>query len=287
MRKKELNQDDFYMKIIKDLGMIENDNGTKHRKAIFECMDCKAEVTCIVHNAKKRTNKKYCNKCKAKNHSISLIKPLNESNYKMKLIKDLGVLPTPNGVRKQHYGLFECNTCKKHFKALALSNTAFMQTQCKECANKRNANYKHPLYSIWNGIKQRCYSNKRKDYNRYGGRGVTMCDEWKNNAQSFIDWCLSNGWKQGLEVDKDIKCRELNISPTIYAKHTITFITSSKNSTEARGKTVVQFSLDGKKLKEFDSTVLAGKHVNRDKSTIQKACRGENKTCAGYIWKYK
>lgn len=50
------------------------------------------------------------------------------------------------------------------------------------------------LYTIWNGIKQRCLNENTKDYPYYGGRGITICDEWKNDFESFEKWALFNGY---------------------------------------------------------------------------------------------
>jgi len=61
----------------------------------------------------------------------------------------------------------------------------------------------HPLYSLWLGIKKRCYYKKRKGYENYGGRGIVVCDEWKDNPRAFISWCLVNNWKPGLLIDRE------------------------------------------------------------------------------------
>lgn len=43
----------------------------------------------------------------------------------------------------------------------------------------------HPLYATWNGIKYRCYQKNHKSYPYYGARGITMCDEWRNDFRAF------------------------------------------------------------------------------------------------------
>ena len=43
----------------------------------------------------------------------------------------------------------------------------------------------HPFYKIWTDIKTRCYNSRYKQYKDYGGRGIIMCDEWKNSAKVF------------------------------------------------------------------------------------------------------
>ena len=58
------------------------------------------------------------------------------------------------------------------------------------------------LYNIWQGMKQRCYNKKNSHYYLYGGRGITVCDEWKNNSKAFIDWALSHGYADNLEIDR-------------------------------------------------------------------------------------
>ena len=58
------------------------------------------------------------------------------------------------------------------------------------------------LYNIWSGMKRRCYSPSTEHYNYYGGSGITICDEWRDNFQSFYDWSVSNGYSEELSIDR-------------------------------------------------------------------------------------
>ena len=58
------------------------------------------------------------------------------------------------------------------------------------------------LYTIWIGMKQRCYYPKHKHFKRYGGRGITVCDEWKDDFQAFHDWAIHNGYQEHLTIDR-------------------------------------------------------------------------------------
>ena len=58
------------------------------------------------------------------------------------------------------------------------------------------------LYIIWSGMKQRCYNEKHHQYKNYGGRGIAVCDEWRNNFYAFSEWALSHGYHDPLETDK-------------------------------------------------------------------------------------
>lgn len=59
-----------------------------------------------------------------------------------------------------------------------------------------------PLYYAWKNMKLRCYRKGNRDYYLYGGRGITVCDEWKNDFRSFATWAMSNGYKDGLSIDR-------------------------------------------------------------------------------------
>nr|DAR52172.1 MAG TPA: PVL ORF-50-like family [Bacteriophage sp.]DAV70115.1 MAG TPA: PVL ORF-50-like family [Caudoviricetes sp.] len=52
------------------------------------------------------------------------------------------------------------------------------------------------LYPLWKSIKYRCYCKTCKSYKNYGGRGIVMCDEWKNNFTLFYKWAIENGYKE-------------------------------------------------------------------------------------------
>jgi len=58
------------------------------------------------------------------------------------------------------------------------------------------------LYSIYGHMKARCLNKKDKAYVRYGGRGITICDEWCNNFIVFRDWALANGYSDELTIDR-------------------------------------------------------------------------------------
>ena len=58
------------------------------------------------------------------------------------------------------------------------------------------------IYRIWQGMRLRCYNEKSNRFHRYGGRGITICDEWKNNIQSFYDWAMSSGYREDLTIDR-------------------------------------------------------------------------------------
>lgn len=57
------------------------------------------------------------------------------------------------------------------------------------------------LYNIWLHMKGRCFRKTDDHYPHYGGRGITVCDDWKN-FESFRTWSLSNGYADDLTIDR-------------------------------------------------------------------------------------
>jgi len=61
---------------------------------------------------------------------------------------------------------------------------------------------KHPIYKAYGNMISRCYNEKIKEYKNYGGRGVIVCEEWRNSFDSFYQWAINNGWENGLSLDR-------------------------------------------------------------------------------------
>lgn len=61
---------------------------------------------------------------------------------------------------------------------------------------------KHPTYTAWAHMKDRCFNPRSKKFKDYGARGITVCDEWRQNFEVFHNWSLANGWQPGLTIDR-------------------------------------------------------------------------------------
>jgi hypothetical protein len=55
---------------------------------------------------------------------------------------------------------------------------------------------------MWQNMKQRCLAPRSSSYHRYGARGITMLLEWQNDFAVFQSWALSNGYHEGLSIDR-------------------------------------------------------------------------------------
>lgn len=81
-----------------------------------------------------------------------------------------------------------------------------MREKSKEICVGRNTTHgksKTRLHNIWCNIKARCLNPNNPDFKKwYGGRGITICDEWGNDFQAFYDWAMAHGYKDDLSIDR-------------------------------------------------------------------------------------
>lgn len=170
----------------------------------------------------------------------------NNQKENLMLIKDLGMhFSTEKSKQKVRFGLYKCN-CNNEFRARTADVKLGKIKSCG-CLNrklliKRNTTHglnNHRLNGIWQDIKKRCLNKNRKQYVDYGGRGITICDEWLNDFISFYNWALDNGYQDNLTIDRinnDGNYEPLNCrwtTRTVQARNTRRL--SSKNTSGYRG----------------------------------------------------
>ena len=137
---------------------------------------------------------------------------LNLTYPKPTLLEDLDMMfATEKSKSKVRFGLYKCGFCGEEFKANTYSINRGDTKSCG-CYHKRRVSETQKthglnstrLYKIWKEIKRRTLNPKHKQYNDYGGRGIIICDEWKNDFMSFYNWAMSNGYEEnkGLSIDR-------------------------------------------------------------------------------------
>lgn len=114
--------------------------------------------------------------------------------------------------RRGYYRLVECKCDCGNTREIYLGNLTKRNKGTKSCGCiqleqtvKRNTThnlYNSPLYKKWCAIKKRCYYPRAINYKDYGARGISVCDEWKNDFMSFYTWANANEYKEGLTIER-------------------------------------------------------------------------------------
>ncbi len=111
---------------------------------------------------------------------------------------------TPSGKRIIRY---KCKCDCGNYKVVAkwhLTSGKIVSCGCYRHKRQVEANTKHGgtrthLYNIWCGIKERCSDISNT---LYGGKGITICDEWIHDYQAFADWSYKHGYARNLSIDR-------------------------------------------------------------------------------------
>lgn len=115
--------------------------------------------------------------------------------------------------RKNEHILWHCRCdCGNEVDVVCGNLTSGHTKSCgcysRECTVERSTIHgmnrrgeRHPIHHTWQDMLQRCENPNNSSYHRYGGRGITVCDEW-HNPVVFADWALANNWEKGLQLDR-------------------------------------------------------------------------------------
>lgn len=132
--------------------------------------------------------------------------------YEMKNIagerygKLVAINPIKNKKTKKgsYYWLCKCDC--GNYKEIAQNNLHSGHTRSCGCLlgdkhnNVRNKNKR--IYNIYLNMIARCYNKNNISYKNYGAKGITICDEWKENCEAFYIWSIENGYQDNLTIDR-------------------------------------------------------------------------------------
>jgi len=101
---------------------------------------------------------------------------------------------------------FNCKCDCGTEKIIALSSLVAGKSKSCGCFNKyqKTTHGLHGtrIYGCWSGMKDRCHSKSGLAHKNYGGRGITVCKEWRDSFVVFKDWAMNNGYKEELTIDR-------------------------------------------------------------------------------------
>lgn len=93
------------------------------------------------------------------------------------------------------------NTISLRIK-LGLSEDGIFKPKGFKTPAKQTHNKQRKLYIIWRNMKNRCLKEADAGYKHYGARGITVCREWVEDKNVFFKWAESNGYSEGLSLDR-------------------------------------------------------------------------------------
>jgi hypothetical protein len=184
------------------------------------------------------------------------------------LIEDLGMMyATKDSKYKFRFGLYRCGLCGNEFKTV-IANVKRKHTNSCGCYNKikvsestkKHGLFRTRLYNIWTNMKMRVYNPQHTNYKDYGGRGITICDEWKNDFMSFYNWAMSNGYSDELSIDRIDNNGNYEPNNCRWTTKTIQSRNQRIRKTNTSGYRGVSFKKDKSKYKAY--LTVEGKQIH-------------------------
>lgn len=208
-----------------------------------------------------------------------------------KLIKDLGhkEYVSSTGVHSiRHFGLFECVNCGAQKELPYNVAASFKKAKtCEKCKVKDVREDRYRLKTIWQAMKQRCYSPFAARYKNYGGRGIKVCDRWLDFDNFYKD--NKDFYQRGLSIDRINKDKD-------YTPSNVQWIPIIENTIKDKVLPVLQYetyytdvhklSVAKEPVAKFSSITEAAFKTGISVSHIADVCAGHRNTAGGFYWKY-
>lgn len=148
------------------------------------------------------------------------------------------------------------------------------------------------IYRVWQDMRNRCYYKKSEKYKDYGGRGVEVCAEWRDNFLAFYEWAKETGYDDGaaygqctldrIDVNGNYEpsnCRWVDMGAQARNKRAYKHVAHNKRPVEL-------LDADGNVTKRYQSIREAAEETGCARTSIISACAGRYKTAGGMRWRY-
>ena len=114
------------------------------------------------------------------------------------------------------------------------------------------------LSRIYSMMKQRCYNSKMPNFKYYGARGIAVCDERRNDSQSFYEWAILNGYKEELTLDR------IDNSGN-YEPSNCRWVTAKEQSNHRSNNIILSFNGENHTISEWSEITGIKQHVIRNR----------------------
>lgn len=260
-KKNDIKKGDVFgeLKVISDPFRKKVHEGKKDSNRLYVQCLCKHGVLYDIQTKALNRNRKGCS-CYKKKEAVNI----GDRFGHLEVIGDLKPVPTKYGKKIVNLLLYSCkcdcgNTVNLSGKELKIDKrTVCNQNKCEIFKKEKREKYPpksyHPLYKKWIGMRCRCNHKVRNEkWATYYDKGIKVCTEWDKDFFVFKDFCLKNGWKSGLVIDR------IN-SDLHYSPDNVRFVTRSQNSknivasrNEIIAKIEQELLMKNKKILELES----------------------------------
>lgn len=154
------------------------------------------------------------------------------------------VCSCPNGEKT------ECIVSREHLRSGHTKSCGCLRDEVVTLRNLKHGKYHSRLHGIWSNMKRRCYNPNDQDYKDYGLRGITVCDEWKNNFQAFYDWAMANGYDENAP-SREYTIERIDVNGD-YSPSNCSFATDKEQANNRRNNHFITYNGKTKTLSQWE-----------------------------------
>lgn len=122
------------------------------------------------------------------------------------------------------------------------------------------------IRGAYHNMRNRCTNPNRPDWKYYGGRGITICEEWMHSMEDFINWALKSGYKKGLTLDRTDTNGD-------YSPHNCRWITQKQQNWNRNDNVWIEY--EGKRLLLLELPSIIGINIRILQDRYHRGDRGE------------
>lgn len=135
--------------------------------------------------------------------------------------------------------------------------------------NTKHGEFGTRLYNIWGKMKHRCNNPNNKSYKNYGGRGITVCNEWAKDFRTFYNWAMANGYSEEMTIDR------IDVNGN-YEPSNCRWSTMKEQCNNKRNNLLITYKNETKTLEKWVEELginynLTWQRIYRDKWTVDRA----------------
>lgn len=138
-----------------------------------------------------------------------------------------------------------CGLCHFHTERIASSQRTHGKSHTR-------------LYRIFRGMLSRCKNKNLKEYKDYGGRGISVCDEWENSFECFESWANLSGYKENLTIER------IDNNSNYYPGN-CTWITLYEQASNKRSNRLITYNNETKTMREWARTLNFRRGLIKDR----------------------
>lgn len=200
-------------------------------------------------------------------------------------MKEEGIDPRHNTIRRASYGIFKCPVCTKEYELRVCSGVK--RKTCIDCAGTQRL--KHGMsgtriYAVWVQMVQRCTNPNNGKFHIYGGKGIKVCDKWLTFEGFWED--NKDRYTDDLTIDRKDSNKGYDLENTRWITHSKNSSETSKRRPVNQLRAVLVPIKSWEFVQQWESAKAAADSLGLVAAHITATCQNNRKTHGGFSWQY-